>query len=60
MKEAEVEDLLDFNSDNKNNLGGGGGGGGMNILDPPGFKGFPQPPIVAGSDFQPFNYDFPV
>lgn len=57
MKEAEVEDLLDFESDNKNNLGGGGGGG-SNALDPPGFKGFPQPPIP--SDFQPFNYGYPV
>lgn len=54
MKEAEVEDLLHFDNDNKNNLGGGGGG--ANVLDPPGFKGYPHPPMP--SDFQPFNYNF--
>lgn len=61
MKEAESMDLLlDLDSDNKNNLGGGGGGGGMNITEPPGFKGFPQIPMVPSADFQLFNSKFPV
>lgn len=56
LKEGDKEGMLiDFGD--KNNLGGGGG---MNIVEPPGFKGFPAPPMLPTSDFQPFNYKYPV
>ena len=54
MREGIATDmLLDLNDDNKNNFGGG-------VPSPPGFKGFPQPPMAPPSDFQPFNYNYPV
>jgi vacuolar protein sorting-associated protein IST1 len=45
--------LVDVNSD-KNNLDGGSG----LLPQPPGFIGYPQPPLLPQqtSDFQPFNY----
>lgn len=45
--------LIDVNSD-KNNLDGGS----MLRPQPPGFIGYPQPPVLPQqpSDFQPFNY----
>ncbi|EEB16067.1 conserved hypothetical protein [Pediculus humanus corporis] len=53
MREGIATDmLLDLNDDNKNNFGGG-------VPSPPGFKGFPQPPMAPPSDFQPFNYNYP-
>lgn len=55
MKEAETEDFIIFN-DNTNNLGGGGSSGG-GLLDPPGFRGFPAPPLLP-ADHLAFN--FPV
>lgn len=55
MKEAEAEDLLDLSDVPTNNLGGGGGGAGGGSVDPPGFRGFPAPPLLP-SDFQAFNY----
>jgi vacuolar protein sorting-associated protein IST1 len=45
--------LIDVNSD-KNNLDGGS----VLCPQPPGFIGYPQPPVLPQqpSDFQPFNY----
>ncbi|KAK6640460.1 hypothetical protein RUM44_012154 [Polyplax serrata] len=53
MREAEISDLLDL-GDDKNNLDRG-----ARAPSPPGFKGFPQPPLLPPSDFQPFNYNYP-
>lgn len=56
MREAPPTDmLLDLNNDNKNNLDKAG-----SVPSPPGFKGFPQAPLLPQSDFQPFNYNYPV
>lgn len=56
--ERGVDALLDIGERNDtNNLGGGGGG----MPQPPGFIGFPQPPLLPvnpgmGGGYTPFNY----
>ncbi|KAL0267142.1 UNVERIFIED_CONTAM: hypothetical protein PYX00_009493 [Menopon gallinae] len=56
LKGGDTEGLL-IDLGDQNKLGGGGAPA-MNIVDPPGFKGFPAPPMLP-SDFQPFNYKYP-
>lgn len=53
MKEAEVTNLLDFGDFNTNDLGGpgsgsggSGSGGSGGMVDPPGFRGYPGPPLL--------------
>ncbi|CAH1130512.1 unnamed protein product [Ceutorhynchus assimilis] len=46
--------LIDLSDNNKNNLGGGGAGGGM--PQPPGFLGYPQPPLPPVLDPPAFSY----
>ncbi|XP_044742405.1 IST1 homolog [Chrysoperla carnea] len=59
--ERGVDALLDIGERNDtNNLGGGGGG----MPQPPGFIGFPQPPLLPvnsgmGGGYTPFNYPNP-